>query len=89
MPCAAADLFALETGVKVMCSNQPIEVLDVSVPEAVDWNNDGKVDLLVSGLEKHGGGPPVRLYLNEAATADAPPVFDRWSLVGIFPLRWG
>ena len=87
--CQAADLFVLEAGERVLCSNAPIEVLDNAVPETADWNNDGKIDLLVSGMEKNGDDPALYLFLNASATSDGPPVFNHASLVGMFPKRWG
>ena len=55
-----------------------IVVPGYSVPSLVDWDNDGRKDLIVG----EGGGfltPRVRLYLNEAA--EGGPVFSAFTYV--------
>ncbi len=59
-----------EMGFKVEAGGKVIDVeVGHLVPDVVDWNNDGKKDLVV-GQFKPGG---IQLYLNEGT--DAKPVF--------------
>lgn len=63
-------------GFKIAAGGKPIDVeIGHLVPDVVDWNNDGKKDLIV-GQFKEGS---IRLYLNEGT--DAKPVFGDFSLL--------
>ena len=60
-------------GVKIECGGKAIEVeIGHLVPCVVDWNEDGKKDLIVGQFI----GGNVRLYLNEGS--DESPLFKTW-----------
>jgi len=64
----------LEDGVKIHAGNEVIDVkVGHLVPCTLDWNDDGKKDLIV-GQFKSG---KIRLYLNKGT--DAEPRFDDFS----------
>lgn len=65
---ARAGIPALATGVRIQEGSSAITVdSGNSAPEAVDWNNDGKIDLLV-GQHNYGA---IRLYINQG-TSNTP-----------------
>lgn len=64
----AAQAAELEKGRLVLAGKRPLHVASGHlVPEVVDWNHDGKKDLLVGQRP----GSRIRLYLNEG-TNDEP-----------------
>jgi hypothetical protein len=66
----AAEAAEFQPGVKIEADGKPIDVEGGGVvPLAVDWNGDGKKDLLV-GQYMDG---KIRLYLNQGT--DNAPVF--------------
>ena len=72
----SSDSSTFEAGFKIAAGGKPIDVeIGHLVPDLVDWNNDGKKDLVV-GQFKEGA---IRLYLNEGT--DAKPVFGEFSLL--------
>jgi len=61
----------LSPGQKILCDGAPIDVeVGHLVPVVLDWNNDGKKDLLVGQFS----GGKIRLYLNTGT--DKEPVFE-------------
>jgi len=67
-----AGEITFEKGVKVTADGKPIDVnIGHLVPCSVDWDNDGKKDLLVGQFE----GGKIRLYLNQG-TNEAPVLND-------------
>lgn len=82
-PCHAA-VPQLQQGVKLRANGQDIDVeVGHLVPWVMDWNGDGKKDLVV-GQFKEGR---IRLYLNQGT--DAEPVFRGFQLLeaGGKPIR--
>ena len=70
---ASADL---QEGVKLEAAGKIIEGgRGHLVPSVVDWNQDGKKDLLVGQFE----GGKIRLYLNQGT--DSAPVFKDFRFV--------
>ena len=65
----------LEAGVYIYDGSQPLGVDRHSTPTVVDWNNDGKKDLVVG---QYGYGY-IWLYLNQGT--DRNPVFNGGSLI--------
>ncbi len=65
-----ADAPELEAGVYLKDGGQTLEVNGTAVPFAVDWNNDGRKDLLV-GQFTNGN---IWLFLNQGT--DINPVFN-------------
>jgi len=64
----------LGPGVKLLANGKPIDVeIGHLVPTVMDWNGDGKKDLIV-GQFSNGG---IRLYLNEGT--DAEPQFGAFT----------
>jgi len=79
---AAGTIFAwqaradLAEPTKVNDGDKPIDVeIAHSVPYVVDWNGDGKKDLLVGQF----GGGKLRVYLNSGT--DKEPVFKGFEFV--------
>ncbi|HEY3320028.1 MAG TPA: hypothetical protein VGP72_06160 [Planctomycetota bacterium] len=71
--CAAAEF---QPGVKVEAGGKPIDMeIGHLVPVVVDWNGDGKKDLIVGRFS----GGEIRLYLNQGT--DAAPVFGDFTLM--------
>jgi hypothetical protein len=70
-PAPASKLPILKPGARLMIGDKPISVGHTACPEVLDWNNDGKKDLLV-GTFNDG---KVMLFLNRGT--DAAPVFDK------------
>ncbi len=66
---AYAAVPELEEGVYVQSGNGPLTVKYFTAPSVIDWNNDGRKDLLV-GQFTYGN---VWLFLNQGL--DAQPVF--------------
>ncbi len=65
-----------QAGFKIAADSKPINIeVGHLVPDVVDWNNDGKKDLLV-GQFKDGA---IHLYLNQGT--DATPVFKDFTLL--------
>ncbi|MBM4034258.1 MAG: hypothetical protein FJ291_21125 [Planctomycetes bacterium] len=68
--CAAALAGALQEGVRLEADGKAIDVeVGHLVPCALDWNGDGKKDLVVGQF----AGGKIRLYLNQGT--DAAPAF--------------
>lgn len=64
--------------VKISAKNVPIDVTGGhAAPLVVDWNKDGKKDLLVG--EYGDGGGKLRVYLNRGE--DRAPAFDDFTYV--------
>jgi hypothetical protein len=72
--CAAGPV-ALRPGVKLQAAGEPIDdhKLGHFVPTVVDWNGDGKKDLIVGSFSGEPGN--VRLYINVGT--DAEPKFNK------------
>jgi len=71
--CAAA-FAAMAPGVKLEADGKAIDVpIGHLVPCALDWNADGKKDLIVGVFQ----GGKIRLYLNQGT--DAAPAFKNFS----------
>jgi hypothetical protein len=66
---------ALEPSVLVQDGVSPLVVQGTSVPRVVDWNNDGRKDLVI-GQFTNGN---IRLYLNQGT--NAAPVFNGYTLI--------
>ncbi len=71
-----ADTPELEPAIYIQDGQQNLEVTLYSIPTSVDWNNDGKKDLVIGQL-LFGY---VWLYLNTGT--DLNPVFDGGSMIG-------
>jgi hypothetical protein len=66
----------LQEGVLIQANQQPIDVpVGHLVPCAVDWNGDGKKDLVI-GQFQNGA---IRLYLNQGT--NAAPVFGDFTFL--------
>ena len=65
---------SLDAPSKLMVDGEPINV-DVghAAPYVIDWNNDGKMDLLVGQF----GGGKLRIFLNEGTTT--APMFKTYA----------
>jgi hypothetical protein len=70
-----ADEPYLEEGVYIYDGSQPLSVDRHSTPTVVDWNNDGRKDLVI-GQYTYGY---IWLYLNQGT--DLNPVFSGGSLI--------
>ncbi len=71
---APASAAGFEPGVKIVADGKPIDVtVGHLVPCVVDWNDDGKKDLLVGQFS----GGKIRLYLNTAK--DEAPEFRKFA----------
>ena len=71
-----ASEFKFAEGKKVMAGDEPINgEVGHLVPCVVDWNNDGKKDLVVGQF----GNGAIRLYLNGGT--DVAPVFGESTLL--------
>jgi hypothetical protein len=73
-PCTGAlwaDTPELEPGIKIYDGSDPLDVGKGSVPTSVDWNNDGKKDLVVGAFTQSKN---VWLFLNQGT--DHEPVFN-------------
>ncbi len=65
---------ALQEGVKVQADGEAIDVnVGHLVPAVLDWNEDGKKDLIVGQFS----GGKIRLYLN--CGTDSEPVFKKFT----------
>jgi len=76
--------FSFATGERLMAGGEVIDVkVGHLVPCAVDWNNDGKKDLVVGQFSSGS----IRLYLNDGT--DTEPIFKDFSLLeaGFKPIR--
>ena len=60
----------LDAGVLILDGEKPLTVGYTASPDVVDWNNDGKKDLLVGTLDQG----KVFLFLNKGT--DSAPRFD-------------
>ena len=70
----AAEAAEFQPGVKIEADGKPIHFeFGQLVPSAVDWNGDGKKDLLVGEFEEG----KIRLYLNQGT--DNAPVFKSFT----------
>ena len=65
------QLPVIQTGQPVLAAGQTLSVGHTACPAVIDWNNDGKKDLLV-GTFRNG---KVFLFLNQGT--EAAPVFDK------------
>jgi hypothetical protein len=65
------NLPILKTGLQIQVGGKPLIIGHTASPEVLDWNNDGKKDLLV-GTFNDG---KVMLFLNRGT--DAEPRFDQ------------
>jgi len=70
-PGARADVPELEEGVLVKDVMPQVNKAHTAAPEVVDWNNDGKKDLLVGQFD----GGKVLLFINKGT--DELPSFDK------------
>ncbi len=79
---AWAGIPELEPGVYVSSNGKPLTVNYFTAPSMIDWNNDGRKDLLVGQFTSGN----VWLFLNQGT--DAQPVFGAGQLVraGYAPL---
>ncbi len=68
-PAAATAKLMFKKGFPVMDGENPMTVGLTASPEMVDWNNDGKRDLLVGTFN----GGAVHLFINQGT--DTVPVF--------------
>ena len=59
----------METGTYLNDGANFLSVYNMSAPAVLDWNNDGRKDLLVGDDERY-----IYLYLNQGT--DARPLFD-------------
>lgn len=66
-----ANLPVLKAGMQIRAANKPLCVGHTACPEVLDWNHDGKKDLLVGTFEEG----KVMLFLNQGT--DAAPRFDQ------------
>ncbi len=81
---AVSSQAQFKTGVRLCAESKPIDVeIGHLVPTVVDWNGDGKKDLIV-GQFSNGA---IRLYLNEGT--DAEPKFGKFGFLeaGDKPIR--
>jgi hypothetical protein len=65
----------LDPGVYIYDGGSPLQVAVMSAPTVIDWNNDGKKDLLVGQFTSGN----IVLFLNQGT--DANPVFSGSTLV--------
>lgn len=73
---AAAALPEFASGVRLQADGKNIDVkIGHLVPAVMDWNNDGKKDLIVGQFS----GGRISVYLNKGA--DNAPVFKDFSLL--------
>jgi len=61
----------LKAGAQIRVANKALSIGHTAVPEVLDWNNDGKKDLLVGTFE----AGKVMLFLNRGT--DAAPKLDQ------------
>ncbi len=66
----APGLPILKAGMQIRVANKALTIGHTASPEVLDWNNDGKKDLLV-GTFQNG---KVMLFLNRGT--DAAPLFE-------------
>ena len=69
------NLPILKTGRQIQVDGKPLIIGHTASPEVLDWNNDGKKDLLV-GTFNNG---KIVLYLN--AGTDTEPRFDKGQML--------
>ena len=74
---AWGDIPELRDGGYVQLSGSRMDAGYYTAPEAVDWNEDGKKDLVVGKFYRGDA----MLYLNEGT--DATPVFNSGSLIQV------
>jgi len=73
---AFAAMPVLQDGRKIEAGGQAIDVeIGHAVPSVVDWNGDGKKDLIVGQF----GGGKIRLYLNQGT--DSAPAFKDFTFL--------
>ncbi len=68
---AASDLPILKAGTQINAAGKPLSIGHTACPEVLDWNNDGKKDLIVGTF----ASGKVMLFLNRGT--DAAPQFDK------------
>jgi hypothetical protein len=68
----SGDLTEMED---IYAAGQPIEVVDASAPFAVDWNEDGLLDLLVGCAYQGTTWGTLRLYIN-VGSPGSPEFYD-------------
>lgn len=71
---AWAEAPGLESPLLLESGGVPLDAGTYATPTVVDWNNDGRRDLLIGQHESEG---KIRLYLNSGT--DAAPAFSGWS----------
>jgi hypothetical protein len=78
----SAAIPELEPGVYVQTTNGPLTVNYYTAPSAIDWNNDGRKDLLVGQFTSGN----IWLFLNQGT--DARPIFGKGQQVksGTLPI---
>jgi len=74
---AQASAYDVEEGITLI----PGGSFNYAIPTAMDWNGDGKWDLIVGTWEDAGSGS-VRLYLNKGTNAAPNLVFDSFVSAG-------
>jgi hypothetical protein len=80
-----ADVFEVESGQTIKDGLFDLNVTNTAAPTAVDWNNDGKIDLLVGQFWSGS----IRLYLNQSESSNSAPVFNGSSTVIASIDNWG
>ena len=80
-----ADVFRVESGQTIKDGVFDLNVTNTAAPTAVDWNNDGKIDLLVGQFTEGS----IRLYLNQRDSSNSAPVFAGYSIVIANVANWG
>ena len=70
-----ADIPEIKPGVNVLDGGAPLEVDRHTTPTSVDWNNDGKKDLLMGQFEDGH----IWLFINQGTNLN--PVFNGGKLV--------
>ncbi len=77
-PAARGEVYNMDTVQLVQAGGGPLDVYLYSVPVFVDWDNDGRNDLLV-GEKTAAGAGKIRLYLN--SSPDEVPAFTSYSYI--------
>lgn len=73
--CGYGEIPEIDAGVYIYDGGAPLEVQTMSAPTVVDWNNDGRKDLVVG----HFTQGHISLFLNQGT--DASPVFSGGSFI--------
>ena len=72
----AFHISAFSAGQTIQAGDDDLRVDEYSVPSLIDWDGDGRLDLVV-GEKTAAGEGKVRIYLNEGS--NAAPVFSTYS----------